>query len=386
MTGKTIARMMAGIPTHNMAMYHRLRFLVGDPAVFIETTTDGVQQTLMILRDIEMERAAEHARVDRVACPKDFEPEGGLSGDRETATAQAAAESLRRSGVEQVTVDRSLPAIYATMLERAGMHLTCDFDWGVVQRRTKDEQEVAWLREAQSVTENIMQRACETVGQSTADGQGLLQHDGEPLTSPRLQTLIDIWLMELGYSNPGSIVAGGPEGADCHNRGHEALRTGQPVIIDIFPQNRQTLYNGDCTRTAVHGEISDELRRMHETVVNAKAAGCAAVRTGVTGESVHQATIDVILAAGYNVGLPKPTDPDTYTAMVHGTGHGIGLEVHEPPLLDFGGPELVAGDALTVEPGLYSKAIGGIRVEDMVVTTDSGHENLNQMSEDLHWG
>ena len=176
MTGKTIARMMAGIPTHNMAMYHRLRFLVGDPAVFIETTTDGVQQTLMILRDIEMERATEHARVDRVACPKDFEPEGGLSGDRETATAQAAAESLRRSGVEQVTVDRSLPAIYATMLERAGMHLTCDFDWGVVQRRTKDEQEVAWLREAQSVTENIMQRACETVGQSTADGQGFLQH------------------------------------------------------------------------------------------------------------------------------------------------------------------------------------------------------------------
>ncbi|HHK42261.1 MAG TPA: M24 family metallopeptidase, partial [Planctomycetaceae bacterium] len=85
------------------------------------------------------------------------------------------------------------------------------------------------------------------------------------------------------------------------------------------------------------------------------------------------------------VGLPKPEDPETYTAMVHGTGHGIGLEVHEPPLLDLGGPPLVAGDALTIEPGLYSRAIGGIRVEDMVIVTDDGCLNLNTLPEGLDW-
>jgi Xaa-Pro aminopeptidase len=71
--------------------------------------------------------------------------------------------------------------------------------------------------------------------------------------------------------------------------------------------------------------------------------------------------------------------------MVHGTGHGVGLDVHEPPLLDFGGPKLVVGDALTIEPGLYCKAIGGVRVEDMVIVTADGCENLNTLPEGLEW-
>ena len=379
------ARMMAGIPAHNMALYHQIRFLVGDPAVFVELEKDGRVERNLILRDIEMDRARRRARVDHVFCPADFTPTSGLSGDRETATAQAAAEFLRQRGIDRVTVDRSLPMIYAEMLRRASIDTTCDLDWGVSERRAKDEQEIAWLREAQQVTEEVMRRACETVARATATSDGTLSVDGTPLTSERLKTLIDVWLLERGYTNPGSIVAGGPQGADCHESGSGLLKTGEPVIIDIFPQNRQTLYNGDCTRTVVHGEVSDELAAMHAAVVAAKAAATAAVRAGTTGEAVHRAAIEVIQQHGYAVGLPKPEDPETYTAMVHGTGHGIGLEVHEPPLLDLGGPPLVAGDALTIEPGLYSRAIGGIRVEDMVIVTDDGCLNLNTLPESLEW-
>ena len=113
-------------------------------------------------------------------------------------------------------------------------------------------------------------------------------------------------------------------------------------------------------------------------MVAAKAAAAAACRAGVTGEAVHEATQAAITAHGYAVGLPGPDAPDTYCAITHGTGHGIGLDVHEPPLLDKGGPELVVGDAVTIEPGLYCKAIGGVRVEDMVIVTRDGCQNLNR--------
>jgi Xaa-Pro aminopeptidase len=163
------------------------------------------------------------------------------------------------------------------------------------------------------------------------------------------------------------------------------LRTGEPVIIDIFPRNRETLFNGDCTRTVVHGDISQELAKMHAAVVAAKAAATGACRAGVTGEAVHDATLQAIKAHGYGVGLPDDDTPDSYCGITHGTGHGIGLDVHEPPLLDKGGPGLLVGDAITIEPGLYSRSIGGVRVEDIVVVTEDGCENLNALPEGLDW-
>ena len=157
------------------------------------------------------------------------------------------------------------------------------------------------------------------------------------------------------------------------------------MIIDIFPCNRATHYNGDCTRTAVHGEISPRLAKMHAAVVAAKQAAIAATRAGVTGEAVHDATAASIRGDGYEMGLPDDSQPPSYCGMTHGTGHGIGLDVHEPPLLDRGGPPLVVGDALTIEPGLYCAEVGGVRVEDLVVVTQAGCENLNQLQDGLDW-
>ncbi len=379
------ATIMAGIPAHNMALFHRVRFMVGDPAALIEVVRGDERIRTLILRDIEMDRAAQEARADKIASPADFEPEGGLSGDRETATAQAATEMLRRSGATTVVADRSLPLIYADELARAGIVVECDRAIGVIDRRAKDQSEIEQLREAQQVTEQVMRLACELVASATADRDGVLQHEGSPLTSERVRSVVDVWLLQQGYTNPACIVAGGPIGADCHHLGTGALRTGQPVIIDIFPQNRKTHYNGDCTRTVVHGDVSEELAAMHSAVVAAKKAGIDAVQAGVTGEQVHMATIAVIQQHGYATGLPDGDAPDSYCAMVHGTGHGVGLEVHEPPLLDMNGPTLVEGDVITVEPGLYCKAIGGIRVEDMVVVTRTGHDNLNRLPESLTW-
>jgi Xaa-Pro aminopeptidase len=379
------ATILAGIPARNMTLYHQIRFLVVDPAVWIELADGDRRESTLILRDIEMDRARTAARADHIACPADFPPPEGLSGDRETATAQAAAQFLLRRECQQVVADRSLPLIYAQALREAGIDVRCDLELGVVTRRSKDAEEIEQLREAQRVTEQAMERACALVANATAARDGTLYVDGAPLTSERVRAATDVWLLERGYLNPTSIIAGGSQGADCHELGSGPLFTGQPVIVDIFPQNRETLYNGDCTRTVVHGEIPETVLRMHRAVSDAKRAAIAAIRAGTSGESVHEATLAVIREWGYSVGLPAEDAPESYCAMVHGTGHGIGLEVHEPPLLDRGGPPLVIGDALTVEPGLYGKSVGGLRLEDMVIVTQDGCENLNRLPETLTW-
>jgi Xaa-Pro aminopeptidase len=382
----TTARMMAGIPTLNAGLYRRIRFLVGDPVALIEISeASGPTVSTLILRDIEMQRARVAAKVDRVACPAEFAPAEGLSGDRETATAQSAAELVRQAGCKEVVVDRSLPMIYAEMLGRAGISVQCDTEWGLIERRQKDAAEIAAIGYAQQQTEQVMRLACQTIAGAQLGPDNTLNLDGRPLTSERMQSMIDVWLLERGFSNPMSIVAGGPVGADCHDHGHGPLRSMEPIIVDIFPRDKKTLYNGDCTRTVVHGKISDKIASMHAAVAKAKSAATAAVRAGVTGQSVHEATCRSIESSGYKMGFAPDGAPDDFTSMTHGTGHGLGLEVHEPPLLALGGPPLLVGDVVTIEPGLYCKSIGGIRLEDMVVVTKEGCVNLNTLPEGLDW-
>jgi Xaa-Pro aminopeptidase len=218
--------------------------------------------------------------------------------------------------------------------------------------------------------------ACETIASATADASGILQLDGDVLTSERMRRMIDVFLLDRDHDNPTSIVAGGPQGGDCHNIGSGALRTGEPIIIDVFPRSKNTRYNGDCTRMVVHGEVHPTIERMHAAVLAAKIAGESVASAGITGQAVHEATIAVIAAQGFDIGLPGQDADPGRIAMVHGTGHGVGLAVHEPPLLDMGGPPLVCCDVITIEPGLYSPAIGGLRLEDMVVVTDDGCEDL----------
>ncbi len=378
------AIVIAGIPSVDMSLYHRIRFLVGDPAAWISWENDGDRRSALMVRDIEMDRARRTARADEVTCPAEFEPPDGLSGDRGIATAQATAEFLVRHDIGRAIVHRDLPVLFADCFRERGIDVVCDRDLGIVDRRTKDAEEIEHLRVAQAGTESAMRLACETIARADVDDAGTLLHEGRVLTSEIVRSIIDLHLIERGFSSRPAIVACGPMGADCHELGSGPLRTGEPVIVDIFPQDKKTRYNGDCTRTVVHGEISPRLKAMHAAVAAAKAASEGATRAGTTGEAVHEAGLAEIRAHGFGVGLP-PEDDDDYCGMVHGTGHGLGLEVHESPLLDFKGPELVIGDAFTIEPGLYDARVGGIRIEDLVIVTADGCVNVNTLPSGLDW-
>jgi Xaa-Pro aminopeptidase len=381
-----IARIVAGVPMSNATLYHRIRFLVVDVAVWLELPNQtGSAETVLICRDIELDRARREARVDRVACPADFAPAGGLSGDREVATAQAAAECLRRAGVRQVVADRSLPLLFTDLIRQAGIEVLCDPQLGVQERRQKDAQELAWIQQAQQVTEQAVALACRMIASAKAGPDGVLVQDGQVLTSERVRAAIDHFLLDHGYLNPTCIVAGGAQGADCHENGSGPLRTGEPIIIDVFPRNRQTLYHGDCTRTVVHGECPPAIRRMHQAVREAKAAAIQTAKAGRTGQEVHRQVAEVLRRWGYHVGPPHAASAPETAYMPHGTGHGLGLEVHELPLLDQNGPELLAGDVVSIEPGLYLPGLGGVRIEDLVVITEEGCRNLNTLPDDLDW-
>lgn len=380
------AILRAGIPQHSFALFHEIQFLLGDPVALLDLTADdGERRRILIVRDIEVERTRASVTADLVACPADFTPDSGLSSDREVATAQGAAECLRRHGIAEVTADRTLPLAFQHILQEAGIAVHCDLALGVMERRKKTEQEIEHLRRAQGITEQAIRLACEMIASATPASDGSLQADGVPLTSERVRSAVNVFLMEQGFAGPTYIIAGGPQGADCHHCGDGSLFTGQPVIVDIFPTDMSSRYCGDCTRTVVHGDIPSEVALMHEAVRAAKASGCAAIRPGVTGKEVHDATVAVLKDHGYHWGFPPEDADPSYTTMPHGTGHGIGLEVHEPPLLDPKGVALVKGDALTVEPALYRRDLGGVRVEDMVVVTDDGHLNLNRLPEGLDW-
>ncbi|MEM7754443.1 MAG: Xaa-Pro peptidase family protein [Planctomycetota bacterium] len=383
----TQATVRSGSPLINKAVFHLVPLPLADPVSVIDL--DGRRE--VILRDVERARAKRELDVHAVHVYEDFEPAGGLSPDRVVRAAQATAEFLLRAGVARVVGDRSVPLVVVDAVRSAGIEVVCDAELGIMERRTKTPREVEALRDAQRVTEDAVRLACETIARAHTRDDGVLVDDaGEVWTSERVRAQIRHVLGELGAAGDKCVVAGGPHGGDCHGEGEGPLRTGEPVIIDIFPKHLATGYHGDCTRTVVHGDVPTEVARMHATVVEAKAASLAATRTGATGKSVHDAATAVITKAGYSLEFPKGDIPmqgpaTGFCSMPHGVGHGIGLDLKEPPLVDATGIELIAGDAVTIEPGLYAPGLGGVRIEDLVIVRDGGYENLNRLHEGLDW-
>ncbi|MBM4420664.1 MAG: M24 family metallopeptidase, partial [Chloroflexi bacterium] len=161
----------------------------------------------------------------------------------------------------------------------------------------------------------------------------------------------------------------------------------ESIVMDIYPRSNRTRYYADMTRTVSKGEPSAEIVRMYEVVKRAQDAGIAALRPGVTGKEVHEMVEDILFAAGYDTLRPgqqhgKSDGPPR--GFIHGLGHGVGLEIHEEPSVGRSGTKpLVPGDVVTVEPGLYDPAVGGVRLEDMLVITETGARNLTRAPREL---
>jgi Xaa-Pro aminopeptidase len=276
--------------------------------------------------------------------------------------------------VGRVLVPSSFPVGVADGLRDVGVELAADETDVVGEiRATKTADEVDAIRDAQSANEAAMAAAERLLREATVDDDGRLRDDEGVLTAERVKEEIEVTLLRHGCGLDDTIVACGADAADPHDRGSGPLRAHEAVIVDIFPRSKATKYHADMTRTFVKGEPPAELRTRFDVTDEARRAALDEVEPGVSGADVHDVVCDVYEEAGYPT---LRSDPETEVGFIHSTGHGVGLDVHEGPRVSPDGGELKPGHVITVEPGLYDPAVGGVRIEDLVVGTDDGSENL----------
>jgi Xaa-Pro aminopeptidase len=271
----------------------------------------------------------------------------------------------------------------ADALRAAGVTLHPRGEFFDDRRRVKTAAELSGIRRAQAAASAGMAAAAELIRRADPRGDVALV-DGEPLTSERIKHVLLQTFLEHDTTADELIVSHGPQSAIGHNMGSGAIKPGEPIVIDIWPRDNESACYSDMTRTFVVGEPPTDLVEWHRVTKEALDASIAALRPGARGRSVYDAACDVIEAAGQPTQRTKEPGTPLDEGFYHGLGHGVGLEVHEAPgmgLVDK--HELVAGDVVTVEPGIYKQGFGGVRLEDIVLVTDTGAENLTDFPYDL---
>ncbi len=322
----------------------------------------------VLVSSMEMGRASKESSSDEVISTSQYGLMDKLKafGKPDEAYRQVLVEFLRDRGVRRLGVPFRFPAgIYG--------RLSKDFQVTVLEspvsrwRAVKTAKELDAIRSSQKACEKAMRLAVALIAGSEPRGDVLFRRD-QPLTSEQVRSSIEVALLEEGCEAVDTIVAGGTAAADPHARGTGALPANSPIVIDIFPRSKSSRYFADMTRTVLRGEASLDVAEIYEAVLRAQIASLEAIRAGVSGKEVHSRVLQVFRDRGY----PEREG----CGFTHSTGHGVGLEVHERPSLSEAGDVLEAGNVVTVEPGLYYPEIGGVRLEDLVVVTANGCENL----------
>ncbi|MHC4957053.1 MAG: M24 family metallopeptidase [Planctomycetota bacterium] len=359
----------------NADLYYLSRFLAGDPFLFLET---GGTRTLF-LNDLEVDRGRRQAAVEEVVRLKKVtdkvkEEDGALPPRGYGLIGRCIKQIAVDRGLDQFDVGESFPLALGDILRSYGF----DVRWApgpfVAARACKTEDEIGHIKAAVGHTERAMTAAIDQIRRAEIRGDELFW-DSKQLTSEMVKQTVNRVLLDLNCHGYECIVAGGEQGVDPHERGSGPLPANSPIILDIFPRDNATRYHGDMTRTVVRGKASDEVKRMHDAVAASKAAAEAEIRDGADGKDVHAAAKKVFADAGYETGVKD----GRMVGFFHGTGHGLGLQVHEFPHLGDSPCELKAGHVVTVEPGLYYPGVGGLRIEDDVVVREDGCENLCQL-------
>ena len=285
-------------------------------------------------------------------------------------------------GVRDAVVPPDFPLEVADRLRESGVEVRWDRPFFDGRRRVKNEAEIAGIRRAQRAAEAGMDAARDLLRRVQA-ANGTLKVDGEPLTSERVKQAIHQSFIASGCTADEFIVSHGAQSAVGHEMGFGEIKAGEPLVIDVWPKDPETACYADMTRTFCVGDVPDELREYHWLVKESLDRSLADIRAGANGRHVFDVACAVFERHGYATLRTMEVGAVLEDGFFHSLGHGVGLEVHEEPSLGKVGDELVAGDVVTVEPGLYRQGFGGCRLEDLVLVTPEGAENLTQYPYDL---
>lgn len=359
---------------------HEVPLMVPDPFLYAEV--DGKRHVAVA--------SMEQRRIEELGLGIEVTPLDALGVDElvrldmgeDELSWELHLRACRSFGLERALVPDVFPTGVADYLRAAGIELTVDPGHFKDRRRVKTETELAGIRRAQRAADAAMASALDLLRRAEARNGGLVV-DGETLTCELLKRRVDQAFVENGASADESVVSHGPQTAVGHDTGSGPIASDDVVLLDLFPLDRASACYADMTRTFTVGIVSDEIREYHRLVKEALDLAIAAVRPGANGKDIHLLVCDFFHEHGYPTQLHKPEGSVLEDGFYHGTGHGVGLAVHEAPSLGRIGHELVAGDVITIEPGLYRRDFGGVRLEDLLLVTEGGCEVLTDFPYDL---
>ena len=342
-------------------MRYLTRFTTTDPIIYVRSAGE---RGWIIVSQMEYTRAQKEA-ITRVMTRADAGLFRILEEEKDRWKALARMVANLVEGAILIPPDfpyalgRHLDALTGVMMDTGTVSL---------MRAKKSRKEVIAIEKVQRSAERAMLHAIDSIRRSKSRN-GMLWLGGKPLTSERIRSEMHALLIHEGCIARDTILSCGKDTAMPHNKGTGQLFEDEPIVIDIFPRSEQTGYHSDMTRTVVKGNPSQEIKEMFDAVKTAQDLAASIIKPGISGEVVHQAVVDFFASRGYG------TKGEGY---IHSLGHGVGLEVHELPSLGPGGDRLIRGNVVTNEPGLYYEKVGGIRLENIGLVTQTGFRTITK--------
>ena len=361
---------------HDANMLYAVGMFVPDPFIYLRVGG----KCHVVMSDLEIDRARKEARHCRVLPWTRYARKLERERAAKPGFATIIRELLREKRLKKVFVPASFPFGLARELRRMKIKVKIREGPFFPARQFKSAAEVKKISAALMMAEVGLAEGIQALKNARIGKNGRLLHHNVPMTSEKLRAIIDTAIIQAGGLPANTIVAGGRQSCDPHERGHGVLRAHEPIILDIFPRSQKTGYFGDITRTVVKGRASEPLRRLYHTVARGQDIAFDKMEAGVSGVEVHQAVHDFFIGEGYRTGKRN----GRMQGFFHGTGHGLGLEIHEAPRVSATSNDVLrAGHVVTVEPGLYYSETGGVRLEDVACLTGDSPRNLTEFEKAL---
>lgn len=360
----TSAVLMVGSPQNTPDIQYATGFTAPDPVVYLQK---GKKKFLVVsLLELERARRVMPGVVVQAAETLKMRPEW-----KKTLSGWTLG-LLRQAGINAVVVPPDFPIAVAEKLKQFGIRIRIAEHPLFPQRQIKTGEELVHIAESQKAAVQAMTAAVRHLALARVDGKGFLRVGKKQVTSESVRAIINKVLLDCQCTGQGTIVAGGDQASDPHETGFGPLRRGENIVIDIFPRHLEHGYWGDLTRTVVKGPPSPALLKMYRAVKAAHAAALSVVRAGVAASQVHKAAVHMINRRGFKNKIVNGNPQ----GFIHSTGHGVGLTIHEMPRVGLQSVRLKKGNVITVEPGLYYRHLGSVRIEDTIVVTSFGWKPL----------
>lgn len=368
--------LMVSESVYNADMYYATGFLAIDSFVYFNSKSEK-----LLVSNMELGRARKESTVKAVFPTSNYGIMEKLMKhkDPDEAYCEMIVEFLNSENVKRIAVPYNFSVHLADYMRKEGFSVLPTKSPFREMREVKKENEIEVIEKAQRAGEIALAEAIRTIKNASIKHNRLFK-ENKILTAEDIRAIIEMSLLSQGCEAADTIVSCGKSSAEPHFHGEGELFADEPIVIDMVPRSKKDRYYSDMTRTMVRGTPSNELKDMYFAVLDSQVAAINKLKAGIAGREIHNIVCDILEERGYDTARGKVGLTEGF---IHSTGHGVGLEIHEGPSLSESGKELKKGNVVTVEPGLYYKNIGGVRIEDIVVVTQNGCKNLTMFEKNL---